>query len=284
MGLRVAYSSSERPPDTRLENVSTRTTLKGDSTFLEVVIDDPSLFRDAYGPLCSMADRIQIEKMTVTAALRITLENLNALLREVPTMTVEREIALVGELLTVRGILAIFGRSVAANSWRGGAAEHDFGFPELDVEVKTTSTERRMHWISSLTQLVPTTNRPLWLVSHQLTEAGPDSGARLPELIRDSRAAIGEGAPREALERGLRYAGWADRFADECLTRWVRRGRSLAWPVTGNFPRLVPEMIVASGGDLARLPDVRYRIDLTGYSSDGPLPTEVAAAIANERD
>ena len=63
------------------------------------------------------------------------------------------------------------------NSWRGPIGEeHDFGMSAPDVEVKTTLGERREHWISTATQLVPTGDRPLYLLSIQLTSAALDSG------------------------------------------------------------------------------------------------------------
>ena len=61
---------------------------------------------------------------------------------------------------------------------------------EADLEVKTTTGERREHWISTTTQLVPTGDRPLYLLSIQLTAAALDAGHTLPSLIASARSTL----------------------------------------------------------------------------------------------
>src|SRR5262249_49154026 len=136
----------------------------------------------------------------------------------------------------------------------------------------TTSSEHRTHWIASLTQLVPTGNRPLWLVSHQLTRAGAGEGRSLPDLVADVRAVVGEGHARDSFERRLTTAGWADAYERTVRDRWLRRAPSIAFPVGVDFPRLTPALLSDTGFSLVRISDVRYRIDLTGLPAATELP------------
>jgi Putative PD-(D/E)XK family member, (DUF4420) len=283
MGLRVYNPTGERLSPTNLRHVLTRAIHHNARLCLEVVITAPELFRDAYPLLCATADRIQLDKLRPAEALGLTLRKLSSLLRPGDLLPVEREVGLFGELLTLAGLIDVVGTAQAMDAWRGGdSEEHDFGLREVDVEVKTTTSERRVHWIESLTQLVETGDRPLWLVSHQLTSAGVGDGLRLPELISLVRRIVGEGGPRDALEAGLIGARWVDDFEDRCITRWTRRTPSRAYAVVSDFPRLTPDSLANAGISLAHVPEVKYRIDLSGLSNSDTPPEALQAAIRFE--
>ena len=168
--------------------------------------------------------------------LASTIRLLDRLLRRDVGLTVEQEVGLLGELLVVRNLCDRLGVADAIAAWRSqGAEEHDFSVFGIDVEVKTTISERRAHWIASLTQLLPTENRPLWLLSHQITRAGADDGRTLRDLIADIRALVGEGETRDGFERRLASAGWADIHERTIRDRWLRRASSLAFQVGRTF-------------------------------------------------
>jgi hypothetical protein len=58
------------------------------------------------------------------------------------------------------------------------------------MEVKTTLSEKRMHIIGSLTQLVPTGSTPLFVLSLQLTGAGAGTGHTGYEDMSDQFLAV----------------------------------------------------------------------------------------------
>ncbi|GAA4411468.1 PD-(D/E)XK motif protein [Actinokineospora soli] len=283
LGLRVEVQAGTPTPETGLRNINARTARRGDKLFLEVVVTAPTLFRDAYPVLCSMADRVQVDGLSPVAALRATLDKMSALLVAPDSMSREREIGLFGELVVLGGLLAAVGPDAAVAAWRGGLAEeHDFGLPTSDIEVKTTSSERRAHWIESLTQLVPTGDRPLWVVSHQITPAGAGDGRTLPEAVDALRETLGHGDPRTRFEQSLIGSGWRDEDRERLTTRWTRRTESRAFRVTDDFPRLTPEGLRTGGVPLDRIPDVRYRIDLDGFTGPGEPDPEIEKIIAFE--
>ncbi|WP_157621379.1 PD-(D/E)XK motif protein [Saccharothrix sp. NRRL B-16348] len=272
LGLRVHTTSEDRPPETNLRHLVARRAWNGGHHCLEVVVTDPALYRDAYPLLCAMSDRIQLDGMRPADALRLTLRQLALLLQRTERFSLEREIGLFGELLVLGGMIGSLGADDAVRAWRGSASEeHDFGLATLDVEVKTTSGEKRAHWIESWTQLLPTGDRPLWLVSHQLTQAGLGSGALLPELIDAVRRAVGAGAAGDEFEARLVAVGWTDRLAPTCDTRWTKRTPSLAYEVHGGFPRLTRDGFAAGTAGLVHVPEIKYRVDLTGYAHDVPV-------------
>ncbi|GAB3009464.1 hypothetical protein GCM10027184_79390 [Saccharothrix stipae] len=282
LGLRVRTTSEDRPPETNLRHLVARRTWNDGHQCLEVVVTDPALYRDAYPLLCAMSDRIQLDGMRPADALRLTLRQLSLLLQRTERFSPEKEIGLFGELLVLGGLIGSLGPDDAVRAWRGSAfEEHDFGLAALDVEVKTTSGERRSHWIESWTQLLPTGDRPLWLVSHQVTQAGLGSGTSLPELIEALRRAVGAGAASDRFEAGLDMVGWTDRLAPTCDTRWTRRSPSLVYAVDGGFPRLTRESFAAGVAGLVHVPEIKYRVDLTGVAHDEPVDV-LRSALAFE--
>ncbi|GGP50255.1 PD-(D/E)XK motif protein [Saccharothrix coeruleofusca] len=283
LGLRIATTSDDEAPDTGLRNIFARSTFRDGKRFFEVVITAPELFPDGYQILCAVADRVQLEHLPPARALRATLDRMSDLLRAPETLPREREVGLFGELLFLGGLINQLGAAQAIEAWRGNQSEeHDFGLPECDVEVKTTISESRTHWIESLTQLVPKVNRPLWLVSHQLTTAGVGAGSNLPDLIDAIYAAVDTGKHREEFENALSHTGWRDDYRDRLTTRWARRSASHGYYVHGAFPRLTPDNLRSRGVVLNRIHGIRYKIDLDGFEDGYELPQIIRIACAFE--
>ncbi|WP_329001917.1 PD-(D/E)XK motif protein [Kribbella sp. NBC_00709] len=273
LGLRVEVSEDTEAPTLKLRHVVCRLANRDNRRFLEVAIVTPGLFRDAYPMLCTLADRIQLDHLAPSSALQATLDSLAALLSGPDVISREREIGLVGELLTVTGLVDVLGPQAAVEAWRGVLGEeHDFGLADFDLEVKTTTGERRVHWIESLTQLVPTQTRPLWLLSHQLTVAGTRHGWTLPELVDRLTAKAQTSAVATDFANALSAAGWRPEQRPRITTRWARRVASAAYEIVDGFPRLTPALLETAGVELQRIPSVRYRVDLEGLEDLSSIP------------
>jgi len=279
IGLRGPAGPREVPVATGLEHVTVRAVHHDQQRMIEIEISDARLFTDAYPVLCAVADRVQLDRKSITAALTETLRRLGHLLRPHGALARETEIGLLGELSILAGLARTIGPEAGLDSWRGGhGEEHDFGLSEHDIEVKTTTSERRAHWIASLTQLEPTGERPLWLVSYQVTGAGSD-GRTLPDLIDRVRTLFPGAVEGDRFDSRLREAGWHDRYAATCHHRWRLRTTPAAFAVTTRFPRLSARLLETAGVDLARVTDARYRLDLNGWPVD-ELPAPLDAALA----
>lgn len=282
MGLRVVNKYDHKVPEINLEHISARSTVWQGRRYLEVAIDDQSLFLDAYGMLCSMADRIQIDGQIPVEALQLTLRKMSLLLQRTARLSMERELGLIGELLTLAAVLPCLGQERSIAAWRGPEAEeHDFGMPEIDIEVKTTSAERRVHWIESLTQMMPTGPRPLWLVSHQLTKAGAGDGIRLPGIIASIRSNLTKYPASDEFEQKLSASGWDDRFEAEYYAGWFKRTSSVGYFVCDKFPRMTRPMVQSAGVDLSKIVETKYKIDLTDVVAEDRVPEMVQVALAN---
>jgi hypothetical protein len=277
IGLRMPSGNASAPP-TGLEHVSTRLIHHDGGSYLELAVTDPRLFPDAYPLLCGVADRIQIDGLAVHAAIVRTLRQLGNLLRAEDILSRESETGLIGELAILKGLIDVYGPGLAVGAWRGGdREEHDFGLLGCDIEVKTTAGERRAHWISSLTQLVRTGERPLYLVSVQLTRAGAD-GVTVAQIIERLRGSTGDA--RDIFEDRLQDAGWRERYATSSMQQWRARSAPVVFTVDDDFPRLTPALLTAGGVDLTVVTDVRYRIDLTGCNAGQTIEPQIAATAA----
>jgi hypothetical protein len=279
IGLRGPAAADEVPSPTGLENLTVRLVYREQQRMIEVAVTDPRVFVDSYPLLCAVADRVQLQKQPITSAVTQTVRRLGHLLRPGQKLPQHVETGLTGELCVVIGLARTVGCDAALQAWHGMASEeHDFTCAGNDLEVKTTTSDRRVHWISSLTQLVPSPGRPLWLVSLQVTDAGTD-GTTLAELIARARAVFDAGGgDLDGLDDRLRAAGWRDSYAERPMRRWHLRSRPAVFAVASDLPRLTPDMLGSAVIDTARISEVRYRLDLDGYPTD-PFPDFVSGAL-----
>ncbi|MFC3449527.1 PD-(D/E)XK motif protein [Amycolatopsis speibonae] len=283
LGLRIEVSANDDAPDTGLRNIFARTALRDGKYYFEVVVRAPELFHDAYPVLCSIADRVQLGGMSPVQALHATLDRMSSLLRTPDSLPREREIGLFGELLVLGGLIERLGASTAVESWCGSQnEEHDFGLPDFDVEVKTTTSESRTHWIESLTQLVPKVGRSLWLVSHQLTTAGVGAGLSLPDLVEAVSTQIDPGYDQDRFANALSQAGWRDDYRKRLTTRWTRRVTSRGYRVSDTFPRLTLEDLLDRGVAMDRITEIHYRVDLDGFADTHETPEIIRLSCAFE--
>lgn len=249
----------------------------GDRAFLDMSTTDERLVVDGYAMLTAVADRIQLHGLAPLAAFEETLDTWSSILARRVRMSLEAEVGLVGELLVVE---ALQRGGLDERAWRGGdREEHDFGFADLDLEVKTTLGERRQHWVHGLEQLTPTGDTPLWVFSLQVTRGGAEQGRRLPELADAVCAAASDETTRTALEQGIRAAGWNEKARDLFEERWRLRSPPLAADVDDTFPRLTAQHLVDAGVESTGIRRVVYEIDLTGRVPFSDPPASLAIII-----
>jgi hypothetical protein len=201
------------------------------------------------------------------------LDALRELLAGRGMLTEEQETGLFGELLVLRHLLRQLSAADALASWRGPAAEeHDFALPDADVEVKSTTSELRSHWIGDIHQLEPSPGRRLMLLSIQLTGAGPE-GSSLAELVGEICDLASDAAVAAELRRRLDYP---DRYSRPQPRRFRLRTIPAIFDVDREFPAITPGRLEDAGLDRRRFKQVRYLIELDGYREAVDVPHLVA--------
>jgi hypothetical protein len=278
LGLSAPWGRDSTPPVNRMAHVRVEKTVEDGATHLMISVDtDRGTLPDSYAMLMAVADRIQGQGADPLAAIEEALAVWGSILERRGRMDSRAEVGLFGELLIMRGLLSL--DPAAYSAWRGGVGEeHDFGFGEADVEVKTTSGERRHHWISGLGQLLGTGDVPLWLLSLQVTLGGDGQGCSLPELIDEVRE-MADGHGQELIEQNLGGAGWNEKQRDLYVERRRLRSKPLLFRVDDTFPRLTSALLSKAAIETALLRQVDYQIDLTDRPASPQPPTVIADVI-----
>ncbi len=244
--------------------------------YVELRIDCPGAMLEAYPILCSLVDRVQLNGVDLETATVDVLDNFRRLLQGLGRITESDETGLHGELMFLTQLIPLMGPGTAVSSWTGAdPEEHDFALPNVDVEVKTTTSERRIHTIHGLSQLVPNPGRELRLVSIQLTAGGP-AGITLGERIDAVRSIVKQPGDRAVLDTLLEQRGWYDEQRTLYTRRLSLRTEPAAYRTGGSFPAITPELLGKAGVAIQRIDHVQYSIDLTGLvlDTDPPFPLE----------
>lgn len=267
--LRAPQAKNTLPDVSAYKNLATEVIHWRGAQWCQLSISGPIII-DAYPLLIAIADRIQKLGTEFAAATRSALEAFREVLAEGSVLSAEAEIGLFGELLVLLHLLTTMPPQLALDAWRGHEPEeHDFGLPELDLEVKTTTSETRLHWINSLTQLRPTLERPLYLGSLQLTAGGAD-GLTLADMAARTEAAIPLPL-RESLHGKLSAAGWREAAGSLYVRRFRLRTKPQLYAIVDGFPTLTPEKLAVVKASDA-IVQLRYMIDLSNVTAAALVP------------
>lgn len=262
LGLRVPAGRGD-PPASPLVQLRVENRSLDGRDLVEVSTTTPSLYPYFHGFAISVADRVQADGLDPPDAISECLLRWRDLLRQAALLSPEAQLGLLGELWLLERLIGPLGASRALQAWTGPKREaHDFRIAGNEVEVKSTTSERRVHVISSDTQLVPSPEHRLFLLSMQFTSAGANEGFSLSDRVHDLGELLGGGAPRRTFEEVL--AGTYG-VTNEDLGHYVARVRlrSLPYliPVDEEFPRISLSDLEPAV-DIARITDVRYRVNV----------------------
>ncbi|MBC3989187.1 PD-(D/E)XK motif protein [Streptomyces sp. AC563] len=285
-GLRIALEPSDRVPLSSLTAVVVRPVAAQGRRMLEIATAERALFRDFHDLLQGVAERVRRAGHSPARAFTETLASWTELLARNRGISEEKRVGLLGELHALEWFAHHFGWPVAVASWRGPSSEeHDFGLPGYDVEVKSTASERRLHTVRGTTQLVPTGDRPLWLLSLQFTRGG-SAGHTLAERVRSVREQVAEHAPDlgPRLTELLARCEWLGPLAAAPdPERWSLRSAPLVVSAADErVPRLGPEVLAALSGEARqRIVALTYGVDLTGLPDAADAPDALRPPAAD---
>jgi hypothetical protein len=281
VALRVAWDGSAAPDLSEYEHLSASIVRAGEQAWAELLIDDPDVFRHTLPVVWRIADRIQLEQVVFAEAVIATLTDFRELLEGASVLSSDREVGLFGELMVVDCLISTLSGAGAVAAWRGPSGdEHDFDLGSGDLEVKTTLSERRVHWIGSLSQLEPTPGRTLWLLSMQLT-TGLAEALTIADLVAKLQSRL-VGVDLEAFEKKLHGAGWREKYHATARRHFRLRSAPLLLPVDGAFPTLTQDRMKAAGMPLSRLREITYLIDVAGLSEEPYPPASLSPLVAKE--
>lgn len=269
--LAIRVPATESVPDvTAFSNIRLDLIDDEQATWHQVSVRVDGNLAEVYATLRGVLDRIQVSKVPLSAAVESALDSLEEILAKRRGLSEDQQLGLAGELLTFVALADTEGVDSALEAWMGPLGEeHDFALSTGDVEVKVTLGERRQHWISSLTQLIPTPGRKLYVLSIQLTPAGGGAGWSLP-MLADRARRLNE-SQASAVQLRLDGMGYRTNDADLYVSRWTLRSAPEFYLVDEQFPVITQDALLQVVPSTNRIVDVRYRIDLSGLPAVEPL-------------
>jgi len=181
----------------------------------------------------------------------------------------EKQVGLIGELWTLKRVATSRGWAAALESWHSNAtAEHDFGLEDYDLEVKSTTSESRTHMIGSLTQLLPSPGRDLYLLSIQFTSAASNTknSFTLSSCVSEVFTHLSKlDALQAQFSQRLSQVGWKQEHMRFYDTSFIARSKPFLIHVDQNCPRLVVDSLHNIPANLLhRIELVAYRIRVDG--------------------
>ena len=264
LSLRVARDADSLPDLARYDVLSATEIHWDGRNWYQLSIRGP-LVQEAYPLLVDVSDRIHLEGQSFGRAVTLALRSFRDLLAGASRMSQQQEIGLYGELIVLQHLMSSLPERTAISAWRGwDAAEHDFDLGDADLEVKTTISERRQHRISSSTQLMPTTGRPLWLASLQITSASEHSSdaVGLTKLVYRIADRIKDKDLRSDYFDRLVSARWTESTSGVYTNNFRLRSAPARLLVDETFPSITPSKLAALGLG-AEVLEIDYTVDLS---------------------
>lgn len=243
----------------------------------EIRIDASNAHFEAYNILTAIIEELFAGSSLIHATTE-ALANYKELLRGGGGLTNEQQKGLYGELIVLRKLIRAVGEIEAIGCWLGPQSEqHDFAFADYDAECKTTLSEKRIHTISSSSQLEKTPGRDLWLISVQITRAGSQSGESLSELINSIVGSLH--TQRIRFLRHLTDQGWRSVDAASYSQKYMLRSRIENYFVGDDFPAITNQRLLGIIPSFELLSGISYRVDVSARTPGrAPMPLDVSTA------
>ncbi|GAD89177.1 hypothetical protein VHA01S_016_00340 [Vibrio halioticoli NBRC 102217] len=190
------------------------------------------------------------------------------------SMSKSAELGLYGEVAIVRTLLesGVPGKDIL-QAWVGPERGlHDFVFPKIEIEVKTTAKESSSCKISSLDQLDNSSNSNLFLSLVKLVES-PD-GLILPDYVEDTKKLFGSNEDKLSFEAKLMLVGFHSNLNKEFETQYSISG-AFNYLVDDEFPRLTPAKVPIA------ITHVSYDVNLEDTKQNSELYDQIRDMIWN---
>lgn len=287
MYVRLPTAHGTIAPVTKLAELQVAVREEGSVAALEISTRSPAFFREFHRFAGLLTEVFETPRQNAVQAFQLALERWQEFAANRRVLTPEQQLGLLGELLLLEGIIEHRGPD-GIETWTGRdprlAERHDFRLPSADIEVKSTRGASREHFIHGLQQLVPVSDRLLYLLSLRFEAAGLGPGTSLRDQVESVRATLAQHpTPAASLSTRLQAAGFDDADAYLYADRFRLADSPRLIAVDDYCPRIVPSMIARAMPPslAARIANVTYSLDLDGLgvSQGSPEYGEILGGI-----
>lgn len=264
------YSKLEKPieplPNLPLSIQIEEKIIEGDR-FLAIGSRASAVRTEFYSFLVTLLKRIVVNGHDALTELKSEIAAWRDLLRMPEIMSNAAQIGLFGELWFLAWLLQSQGPR-GLDAWLGPRGEiHDFKLANVDVEVKATLEHSRIHSISSASQLEPSKDRQLYLLSIQLQPAGQAFGLTLPHAIARIKLQLsGDTARIELFESQIATLGYDPLHHQSYQVTYRMRSAPTIIAIDSEFPRMTPRDVITAIGEskATRIKSLQYRLSVDG--------------------
>ena len=269
LGMRLRLEAGRHwSSNSGLKNVATRLVMVSGVQYVEVSTNSKDLFRPIYLLIGDVVSRLVDGEQDSLRALDLSLSDFESLVAKSAQMSEEKAIGLYGELLVLRELLDK--KSGSASSWIGASGEsHDFRLGAVELEVKTTTANVRVHKIHGLNQLCPTPGHALQVISIRIGSPGSGTGQTVNDLVALIRTKLcADESSLKRFNQCLDEIGYDSEHA-ACLVKYQLVGFPTVISIGTDFPIMSYEWLSKALGAApsSRIRDVDLTLDLEGLGS-----------------
>jgi hypothetical protein len=238
LGVRLRIADTQGLPKTgELRNVTVSRVRIAGQSFAQVITDSVQLFPTIYALIGDVLRRIEAGEKDSALALANSLRNFEALVAKANGISREEAVGLYGELLVLEALLNA--RRADVRAWIGANQQcHDFRLSTLELEVKTTTSNARHHFVHGLNQLNPSPDHELFVVSIRLGNPGTGAGRSLDELVENLSATLsGNGDSTRYFKNELEKTRY-ERETHECTIAYQLAADPMLISIGKEFPAI----------------------------------------------
>lgn len=149
---------------------------------------------------------------------------------------------------------------------------HDFEFPYVSLEVKTTLRSRRQHIINGLEQLETNNGKPLYVASFLASKVGGD-GVSVDEMVKNITSILEKEPEKyELFNERLALRGYRPDHDKYYAQNKFNLMNLNIFPVDDEFPKMTSSSF--SNPISSRVTNVRYTLDFEGLPNISILSSE----------
>lgn len=266
IGVKIQVDSNTILPDIPLKELSLELRADKDGLYADLSTSNTVLYEHFYSMMCFISDSVQLDNKNTIDAIYESVERLKYLISSVVLLSNETIIGIWGELWVLEKLIESRGEE-AVFLWKGpDKSIHDFRMEGIELEVKTTRNEDRIHIISRLTQLEPSPDFDLLLCSIQVVEGTTDGLSLSAYVEKIKKYLIKDQKASDYFTMQLEKEGYKTSQGKFYITRYYLRSAPELVAVTDELPRLNRGIIDEEYGKQlsSRINNVHYSIDVTG--------------------
>ncbi len=262
--LYIPTNGEDSDVELNIRAISTRIEKNKDDEFFVMSIDNEKLLEFFYIFSTYLDDEFTTSDRGLSITIKDTTKKWKDLTKEERSFK-DVEKGLLGELWFLENLIKCIGQE-GIKDWRGSDGDrHDFRLENEEFEIKTTSGNERVHYISSINQLEPSVDCNLTLISIQIA---PSRSSKNSLSVNKLKKRIESQISSEDY-LSLFHLKLKDYINDDLLvvekmkTNYVLGAEPMYINVDDSFPRISYQEYTELKSH-ERISDIKYRLNVEG--------------------